>query len=285
MTHSLDYLNPADGDWRACFDASLLFLRQSWDNRWVGLPFLVDACADFLHLGGLHQTNTTTKLLAAAREVATQIEADADLGTIGAEPRYHNRLHFSDSLTTITIQSAIESARWQAYDAEWSAAMLLIAVAHDFRHPGRVNAVRAEIEQKSFATLRPYLAQNQVPEPWLGRVEAVILQSDFSTVAENHHRVAGRDFSWCTDWATVLLNEADIMASIDPLFGPRMGQALSAEWELIQFSAYRTVATEGGRRDFLRSVQFSSYSAGVLGAAEKVRYQLENPSTLAPTRP
>jgi hypothetical protein len=274
MTHSPDYLNSADGDWKACLDTSLAFLRQSWDSRWVGLPFVVEACADFLRLGGADQSDVSVKLLATARQVATQIEADADLGAVGVEPGYHNRLHFSDSLTTIALQSAIESAHWQAHDPDWSAAMLLMAVAHDFQHTGRVNTVHAEIEQKSFTALRPYLVENQVPELWVGRVEAVILQSDFSTVAANHQRVAGREFSWCTDWATVLLNEADIMASISPLFGPRMSQALSAEWELIQFPAYRSVATQEGRRGFLRSIQFSSYSADVLGAAEKVRSQL-----------
>jgi len=153
--------------------------------------------------------------------------------------------------------------------------MLLIAVAHDFQHTGRVNTVRAEIEKRSVTALHPYLVQNQVPELWVGRVEVVILQSDFSTVAKNHQRVAGQKFAWCTDWATVLLNEADIMASISPLFGLRMSQALSREWELIQCPAYRSVATQAGRRDFLRSIQFSSYSAEVLGASERVRSQLE----------
>jgi len=275
MVHSPDYLNNTDGDWRACLDASFAFLRQSWDSRWVGLPFVVEACAGFLRLDGADQSDVTAKLLATARQVATQIEADADLRAVGVEPQYHNRLHFSDALTTIVLQSAIESAHWQTHSPDWLAAMLLIAVAHDFQHTGRVNTVRAEIEKRSVTALHPYLVQNQVPQLWVGRVEAVILQSDFSTVAKNHERVAGQKFAWCTDWATVLLNEADIMASISPLFGPRMSQALSREWELIQCPAYRSVATQAGRRDFLRSIQFSSYSAEVLGASERVRSQLE----------
>jgi hypothetical protein len=267
-------------------------LRCSWDGqrlesgdgarngRWVGLPFLVDACADFLDIANAAPSAVSAKLIAVARQVATQIEAEGGCGVNSAEPGYHNRLHFSDSLTTITLQAAIESQRLAGDlalgldDADWKAALLLIALGHDFRHPGRVNSARAEIEQQSFDELKPYLQQHAVPALWVERIEAVILRSDFSMVADNHRRVAGQDFSWCTEWATVLLNEADIMASASPVFGPRLSRALAAEWQLIGFAAYRSVATPQGRSAFLQSIEFSSPSAGVLGAAQRVRQQL-----------
>ena len=53
-----------------------------------------------------------------------------------------------------------------------------------------------------------------------------------------------------------------------------LSQALAQEWELIGFAAYRSVATPQGRSAFLRSIEFSSPSAGVLGAAQRVRQQL-----------
>lgn len=280
------FLDQSAGDWRACLDASLAYLRQSWDGqriesgdgardgRWVGLPFLVDACADFLGIGGAAPGATSATLIAVARQVAAQIEAEGGCGVDSAEPGYHNRLHFSDSLTTITLQAAIESQRLGVDDADWKAALLLIALGHDFRHPGRVNSARAEIEQQSFDALKPYLQQHAVPALWVERIEAVILRSDFSVVADNHRRVAGQDFSWCADWAAVLLNEADIMASASADFGPRLSRALAAEWELIGFAAYRSVATPQGRKAFLQSIEFSSPSAGVLGAAQRVRQQL-----------
>ena len=280
------FLDQSAGDWRACLDASLAYLRQSWDGqriesgdgardgRWVGLPFLVDACADFLGIGGAAPGATSATLIAVARQVAAQIEAEGGCGVDSAEPGYHNRLHFSDSLTTITLQAAIESQCLGVDDADWKAALLLIALGHDFRHPGRVNGARAEIEQQSFDALKPYLQQHAVPALWMERIEAVILRSDFSVVADNHQRVAGQDFSWCADWAAVLLNEADIMASASPDFGPRLSRALAAEWELIGFAAYRSVATPQGRKAFLQSIEFSSPSAGVLGAAQRVRQQL-----------
>ena len=294
------FLDNTAGDWHACLDASLAYLRQSWDGRrlesvdgmpdgrWVGLPVLVDACASFLGLGGAAPSDTSAKLLAAARQVAVQIEAEGGRGVDSPEPGYHNRLHFSDSLTTITLQAAIESQRLSAdlslsldlEAADWKAALVLIALAHDFRHPGRVNSAHSEIEQQSFEALKPYLQQHAVPAPWMERIEAVIVRSDFSAVADNHRRVAGQPFSWCTDWATVLLNEADIMASASPVFGPRLSQALAREWELIGFAAYRSVATPQGRSAFLRSIEFSSYSAGVLGAGKLVLQQLAGAATL-----
>ena len=72
----------------------------------------------------------------------------------------------------------------------------------------------------------------------------------------------------------LLLNEADIMASASPVFGPRLSRALAAEWELIGFAAYRSVATPQGRSAFLQSIEFSSPSAGVLGAEQRVSQQL-----------
>jgi hypothetical protein len=273
---SLSFLDARTGDFPACWDASLRFLRQSWDGQWVGLGFVVDACADFLGLSAAVQTDTSSKLLAAARRVAVQIETECDSGQDQPfnEPSYHNRLHFSDSLVTVTLQASIESAHSGLNDPNWKAAMVLIAVAHDLRHPGRVNSVPAEIEQQSFAALRPHLAACGVPHVWMERIEAVLVRSDFSVVADNHKRVAGLPFTWCTDWATVLLNEADIMASASAEFGPDLSKSLASEWERIQFPAYRSVATPQGRRAFLESIQFSSYSAGVLGATGKVQRQL-----------
>ena len=103
-------------------------------------------------------------------------------------------------------------------------------------------------------------------ELWVERIRTVILRSDFTLVRENHARVAGLPFQWNTDWATVLLNEADIMASASTDFGLALSQALSKEWEAIGFAPHATVATETGRREFLSNIQFSSYSAQTLAA-------------------
>lgn len=260
------FLPHRSDDWRECLHSSLRFLRLSWATQWVGLPFVVDACASFLHLNVATQTPITAKLLTVTRELAEQIEADCSSNTSYEEPQYHNRLHFADVLTIVTLQIAIESAHWCQKDTPWSAALLLIAVAHDLQHPGRVNRYPAELEQLSLDALRPYLRKHAVPEPWGTHIESVILASDFSLVSQNHQRVAGKAFAWNTDWAIVLLNEADVMASVLEEFGYELSLALAGEWEKACLPLHSTVATDQGRLDFLTSTLFSSYSANQLGA-------------------
>jgi len=265
--HSVhSFLDNRSGDWGRCLNNSLRFLRESWATQWVGLPFVVDACARFLNLNATTQTVTSAKFLAVAREVALQIEANSCLSPSSEEPHYHNRLHFADVLTTVTIQAAIESAHWNLKDTQWQAVLILIAIAHDLHHPGQVNRFSAEIEQMSVDALRPHLETHAVPDIWIKRIDRAILSSDFSLVSKNHERVAGSAFAWNTDWISVLLNEADVMASVLEEFGTELSLALASEWALVSFPAHRSVATAQGRRDFLASTSFSSYSATILGA-------------------
>lgn len=263
------FLDNRSGDWKGCLDISLRFLRQSWATQWVGLPFVVDACASFLNLKSTALTEDSAKFLAVAREVALQIEADSNnrcCGSSSEEPHYHNRLHFADVLTTVTLQAAIESEHSNQNDKPWQAALLLIAIAHDLQHPGRVNHHLAEIEQLSVDALRPHLKAHAMPELWIERIERVILSSDFALVSKNHARVAKKPFSWNTDWAIILINEADVMASVSEAFGSELGFALASEWATASLPMHSSVATGQGRLDFLASTLFSSYSASILGA-------------------
>lgn len=263
------FLDNRSGDWKDCLNASLRFLRQSWATQWVGLPFVVDACANFLNLKATTLTEDGAKFLAVAREVALQIEADSInrcRALSSEEPHYHNRLHFADVLTTVTLQAAIESEHSNLSDKPWQAALILIAIAHDLQHPGRVNHHLAEIEQLSVDALRPHLKAHAVPELWIERIERVILSSDFALVSKNHARIAGKAFSWNMDWAIVLMNEADVMASVSETFGSELGFALASEWATASLPMHSSVATDQGRLDFLASTFFSSYSATILGA-------------------
>uniref|UniRef100_UPI0040472968 hypothetical protein n=1 Tax=Orrella sp. TaxID=1921583 RepID=UPI0040472968 len=260
------FLDNNSGDWRECLNTSLRFLRESWASQWVGLPFVVDACANFLNLNATTLTDDGTNLLAVAREVASLIEADSSRSPSSEEPHYHNRLHFADVLTTVTLQAAIESGRSNLGDKQWQAALILIALVHDFQHPGRVNHHLAEIEQLSVDALRPHLKTHALPDLWIKRIEHVILSSDFALVSKNHARVAGKSFAWNVDWAIVLINEADVMASVSEAFGSELGFALASEWATASLPMHSSVATDQGRLVFLASTFFSSYSAAVLGA-------------------
>lgn len=230
----------------------------------MGLPKLVEDCASFLQLTAKSEDSQTRLLLDLALAAARKIEAEKGRGIETPEPHYHNRLHFADSLTSIALQCNMEMQQGAVSDSAWQAALLLIAVAHDLHHPGRVNRHTSDIESASLNALLPLMTSMNLNKDWIDRIDTVILRSDFSLVQENHARVAGLPFQWNTDWATVLLNEADIMASASADFGPELSLALSREWEAIQFAPYATVATESGRGQFLSNIQFSSYSARTL---------------------
>ena len=149
-----------------------------------------------------------------------------------------------------------------------SAALLAVA-GHDFMHLGGVNEEVSQIEKQTCELLRPILKESKVAPVWTERVETAIIRSDFSLAAQNHERVSGVEFAWNQQWLNVLLNEADILASINQQFGPELSHALAQEWKIIGFDAKETVATPEGRQAFLSSVKFSSRSSGLLSSALK----------------
>jgi len=266
MIAPANYLEQSDANWSSRLLSSYAYLRNSWQTQWLGLTKAVQDCASFLQLNAITNDSQTALLLDLAMAVARQIEAEKGCGTETAEPHYHNRLHFADSLTTITLQCSLEVQHGAAPDSAWQAALLLVAVSHDFHHPGRVNRHTSDIESASVDALMPLMTSMSLNEVWIQRIRTIILRSDFTLVRENHARVAGLPFEWNTDWATVLLNEADIMASASTDYGAPLSVALSKEWEAIRFAPYATVATASGRRDFLSNIQFSTYSGRTLSA-------------------
>ena len=238
----------------------------------MGLAKVVQDCAAFLQINAMPDDSQTRLLLDLALTVAHQIEAEKGCGPEAPEPHYHNRLHFADSLTTITLQCSLELQHGAAPDSAWQAALLMIAVSHDFHHPGCVNRHTSDIESASVNALMPLMTSMNLSEAWISRIRTIILRSDFTLVRENHARVAGLPFEWNTDWATVLLNEADIMASASADYGAPLSLALSKEWEAIGFAPYATIATKTGRSEFLSNVQFSSYSGRTLSRGILVQH-------------
>jgi len=230
------------------------------------LPALLSHSFSFLNISGHSEDPTVLSLVGAARAVALQIEIEKGCGTDTAEPGYHNRLHFADALTSVALQCHVEALHNKPQDAAWQAALLLAGLAHDFRHPGRVNRHPRDIESATVEALLPFLEAANLTPVWIERITTLILRSDFTMAHENHARVRERAFAWDLDWATVLLNEADVMASASEEFGPALSEALASEWMAIQFPSHATVATQAGRRQFLAGIQFSSHSGRLLRA-------------------
>jgi hypothetical protein len=269
-----EYLNVNEIDRSVCLEKSFYFLRQSWTTRWVGLPALLIRCFDFLNLSKISLTTDASQMLLAAQSVAQNIELQSTLSHSKPEPKYHNRLHTADVLTAMSVLINIQSQIQKNLDQEWVACALLSAVAHDFGHPGQINYSESEIELQTINKLKPFLSNHKVTSFWCDALEAAILKSDFSLVQKNHESVRGKEFACDERWLIVFLNEADVMASASDKFGPQLGNLLAEEWRLIDFPAYQSVATDTGRKTFLRQLEFSSAASRLLRINANIGEQL-----------
>jgi hypothetical protein len=264
-----------DQSWLQCLENSYAALRTSWQGEWVGLPVVLAQCVQYLGLNHDAISLPAFQMLKAANRVAHQIEnAFAQEGS-EAEPPYHNRLHFADAITTISLQIAIQSRLSQQSNEDWAACALLASIAHDFCHNGRINQFESEIERHSVDMLRPILDECGVTGIWREWTEQCIIRSEFALVHQNHMAVKGTQFEWDLKWLIVFINESDVMASASTKFGIGMGKALAREWKKINFEAHQTVATPAGRKGFLEMIMFSSPASLELGIQVAVDQEIK----------
>lgn len=270
-----EYLKSEDDDWSICLEKSFAVLRTSWESEWVGLPYLLSRCVDFLNLSK-NLSSDASQMILAAKAIAERIEFQYSQSSVKAEPKYHNRLHTADVLTSLSILICIQSKIQGDLDKDWIVCALLAAIAHDFEHSGKVNQFESEIESNTMNQLQPFLLTHQVPSHWCKALECVILRSDFALVQKNHELVKGKKFQCDQDWLNVYLNEADVMASATTQFGPQLGNSLAQEWEMINFLAYQIVSTPIGRKAFLKQLVFSSEASRRLQINSKIALELSN---------
>jgi hypothetical protein len=271
---SIQYLNLKEDLWHECLESSYGFLRASWPGNWLGMPFVLIECLRFLNLQDNNLSEAGRGMLAAAKSVAIAIEKHAENLSELEEPKYHNRLHFADALTSMSILLAILAKLEKEANHDWMVCALLTCIAHDVVHSGKVNLVESEIEKQSVNFLKPFLASHSVPDEWQKVIETAIVRSDFSIVHHNHANVAGQTFQWNLKWLCVLLNEADVMASASAKYGPDLGESLAHEWRLIDFPLHSNVASLEGRKSFLKQLIFSSPASLFLGLNERITEEI-----------
>jgi len=263
-------------NWLQCLENSYGALRSSWHGHWVGLPAVLAECVRYLGLTDQPLSEPAAGMLMAAARVAQEIEISFAHDGIHNEPQYHNRLHFADAITTMSVQIAIQTHLQHESNPEWSACALLTCMAHDMGHSGRINKFESELEMHSVDLLRPILDECHVTGEWRDWAEQCIVQSDFSIVHKNHSAVKDMPFEWNFKWLNVFLNESDVMASASPQFGTSMGEALAREWEKIDFVAHKTVATPAGRKGFLKILTFSSPASHALGIQATIAKEINS---------
>lgn len=246
-------------------------LRKSWHSDWMGLTRVLHECQLALFHPDSQMQSSAIQMLDTAHQVTKAIELDSEELE---EPSYHNRLHVADALVGLTTLMNLQVQLDRASHTDWLSCMLLAVSAHDFKHPGGANSTPHDIESRSLTLLAPILESSAIDRHWLSIVQSLILRTDPLDVPHNHELVKNTKFQWTVDWACVLLNEADILASASSIHGPSLSEALSFEWKKVNHPLHQVVATPSGRRQFLKSILFTSPASRQLGAMKNLELQL-----------
>ena len=261
-------------DWYAMLCQTLTNLRTCWPHNWPGLPLVLKSCTTQLWPTSHPTTPDAVALLNAAMAMAEQIESIAR--TSVCEPHYHNRLHTADALVACCWLLLALKAEGHKVSDDWAACLLLAVTSHDVLHPGGANSFLQEFEQQSAQFFKRMTTDQEIAAHWVERVSHLILLTDPVLVPANHDKVINKSFVFDLDWAVVLMNEADILASATADFGPQLGKALASEWQIREHPMHSVVGSDAGRLQFLSSLLFSTPASTALGIPAQVARQLSD---------
>jgi hypothetical protein len=252
--------------------ATLMSLNDCWEKRWPGLPLFMNKCLVKLgHASTSRMATSTQAIHDCIQSVALLIEQDGQArASLNQEPDYHNRLHVANTLVTLTTLLLLQrqcsgDERSIPSHIEWVA--MLIMLSHDLLHDGSINWQESQIEARSVAYLKPLMQQHQVDLADQHIIQMIILWTDATLVKAGHEKIKNKPFFIeDIDCLTVLVQEADILASAMPEVGPLLTKQLASEWAKINHHGMSALTTASGRIEFLRyGALFSSPASQLLG--------------------
>ena len=254
-------------------ELSLGNLRQGWPDAWPGLDLVLQRCWQRLGMPAQPPSERTARLLDWSLRVAREVEQDGRrLRAQQQELAYHNRLHIADTLVGMThLLLACRQVLPPAADQmHLEALCLAIMAGHDFRHPGGSNAFPGQFENLAVEALRPLMREALLHEQDQSTVERCILLTDPLCVKSSHHSVVNVPFHLADiRCMTVLVQEADILASALPRTQQSLTQGLSQEWAPHNPQAAANLLLPSSRIGFLEhAALFSSPAAIALGLEE-----------------
>jgi hypothetical protein len=263
-------------------ETTLQNLREKWPNNWPGLAVVLNSSLNKLGF------DDSIKMPARHRalhdcifSVVKAIEKDGVQRAKGQqEPRYHNRLHFADTVVALTVmllnlrKFSGRSMKEQLSHSEWLA--MLIMVSHDFLHNGQINQFRSEIEAMSVKALVPHMKKHKVSARDQALISAIILKTDPAFVAESHEQIERQAFDLSDPKCLlVLIQECDILASSLPETGKTLTQQLSEEWADVAPDKSLALLPPAGRLFFLkRMALFSSPASQALKIQRNIDQQI-----------
>ncbi len=254
----------------------LLELRHTWGTNWIGLETLARTCLDRLGIRADRVAGSETKaIIRCFFSLAEQIEAQAIVQSqTSAEPAYHSRLHLGDVLlcmTELLLLSRPSRDDPNSKQHEHQECLgLLVALTHDYGHDGSINRSIGQLEKRSCELLIPLLNESGISEQDRLRVCQLILLTEPSCISKNHLNINNRIFNINElECLCVLINEADIMASVLPDTWPERTAALAKEWQSHSPQGASQLNTRAGRLTFLqKAALFSSPASQALGLNE-----------------
>jgi hypothetical protein len=207
-------------------------------------------------------------------ELAKEVEDhNSSMGI--SEPAYHNRDHFQDVCTSLTlllnqnISKLHLSEQWNLLPEDlWM--LLLCAIGHDFGHNGTINQLPQELEKKSIEKIEHLLNKinltSKAIEQVMSRIEPIILATDPSSLTKLLDKISSGPTKFNkTDSMCMLMVESDLLASALPKHGQILGQMLAEEWAATNPQGALAVASKEGRIKFLEYIRFISPHAIMLG--------------------
>jgi hypothetical protein len=252
--------------------ATFIRLNDCWGPQWPGLPLVMNDCLVRLgHQSAAVMGNRTQAIHDCMQCVAQLIEEDGKVrASLNQEPDYHNRLHVANTLEALTSLLLLQRQHGDAERTilspmEWTA--MLIMLSHDLLHDGCVNKWKSQIEARSVEYLKPFMRQHNVDQADQHIIKAIILMTDSTMVKAGHEKIKNKPFFIeDIDCLTVLIQEADILASAMPEVGPLLTKQLASEWAKINHHGISALTTASGRIEFLRhGALFSSPASQLLG--------------------
>ncbi len=252
---------------------SLRNLRRAWPRKWPGLPLVFDRAWAQLGLASPRKGTSGHSLLAFGRLVAEQVERDGMVRQAqGLEPAYHNRLHIADTLVCMTY--LLKTSMWLdvpgARKPSIAAMALGIMTGHDFLHPGGSNAQPGEFETRAVQDLQPWMSKAGLAVADRQTLAHCIMATDPARVKGCHLQVRTQTFDLRQpNCLSILVQEADILASTLPQTSLGLTQSLATEWAPKQPDAANRLMLPQNRLLFLEhAALFSSPAAEALGIAK-----------------
>lgn len=216
--------------------------------------------------------------LTTIKDICISVAKEQDFMFSGTtEPKYHNRNHFKDVCCSMTELLQAQNdilppldglSPWQISDHD-SLILLLCAICHDLGHDGTTNKYPFELEKKSIGLVQEHLESTSLSlferKEIINTIEPIILATDPKYLPTLLDKFNSEKNIVHSDCVSMLMVEADLLASALPKKGEILGQRLSEEWQLTNPEAATSVKTKKGRLQFLQHIRFISPQAQALG--------------------